>query len=215
MHNSPSSPASIASPSVPITLPRKCEHTVPYPIGTVCSHLRGKVIGTEGEAIDAGDEGELCIAGRGVMQGYWELPEQTARGFIVDPDGTRWYRTGDVVVEEAGGVYTYRGRRDRMVKRRGYRVELGEIEGGLYQHPRVKEAAVVATPDEEAGVRVTAFLSVREGSSPSLVEMKRFAAERLPLYMVPDRFVWLEALPKTSTDKVDYQQLKATAKDKA
>ena len=183
------------------------ERTVPYPIGTVCSHLRGKVIGTEGEAIDAGDEGELCIAGRGVMQGYWELPEQTARGFIVDPDGTRWYRTGDVVVEEAGGVYTYRGRRDRMVKRRGYRVELGEIEGGLYQHPRVKEAAVVATPDEEAGVRVTAFLSVREGSSPSLVEMKRFAAERLPLYMVPDRFVWLEALPKTSTDKVDYQQL--------
>ena len=73
----------------------------------------------------------------------------------------------------------------------------------------------MATPDEEAGVRVTAFLSVREGSSPSLVEMKRFAAERLPLYMVPDRFVWLEALPKTSTDKVDYQQLKATAKDKA
>jgi acyl-coenzyme A synthetase/AMP-(fatty) acid ligase len=149
------------------------------------------------------------------MQGYWELPEQTARGFIVDPDGTRWYRTGDVVVEEAGGAYTYRGRRDRMVKRRGYRVELGEIEGGLYQHPRAKEVAVVATPDEEAGVRVTAFLSVREGAPPSLVEMKRFAAERLPLYMVPDRFVWLEALPKTSTDKVDYQQLKAMSQDRA
>jgi len=191
------------------------ERTVPYPIGTVCSHLRAKVVGTEGEAIAAGDEGELCIAGRGVMQGYWELPEQTARGFIVDPDGTRWYRTGDVVVEEAGGVYTYRGRRDRMVKRRGYRVELGEIEGGLYQHPRAKEVAVVATPDEEAGVRVTAFLSVREGAPPSLVEMKRFAAERLPLYMVPDRFVWLEALPKTSTDKVDYQQLKAMSQDRA
>jgi amino acid adenylation domain-containing protein len=190
------------------------ERTVPYPIGAVCSHLRGKVIGPEGETVGAGDEGELCITGRGVMQGYWELPEQTARGFIVDADDTRWYRTGDVVVEEAGGIYTYRGRRDRMVKRRGYRVELGEIEGGLYQHPRVKEVAVVATPDEEAGVRVTAFLSVREGAPPSLVEMKRFAAERLPLYMVPDRFTWLEALPKTSTDKVDYQALKAMVQDK-
>ena len=191
------------------------ERTVPYPIGTVCSHLRGKVIGTEGETVRPGEEGELCIAGRGVMQGYWELPEQTARGFIVDPDDTRWYRTGDVVVEDAGGIYTYRGRRDRMVKRRGYRVELGEIEGGLYQHPRVKEVAVVATPDEEAGVRVTAFLSVREGALPSLVEMKRFAAERLPLYMVPDRFHWLESLPKTSTDKIDYQQLKTISQDRS
>ena len=96
-----------------------------------------------------------------------------------------------------------------MVKRRGYRVELGEIEGGLYQHPRVKEVAVLAAPDEEAGVWITAFLSCRAGSPPSLIEMKRFAAEHLPLYMVPDRYVWLDDLPKTSTDKIDYQRLKA------
>ena len=60
-----------------------------------------------------GDEGELCIAGRGVMRGYWSLPEQTERGFFVDCHGTRWYRTGDIVVESPPGNYVYRGRRDR------------------------------------------------------------------------------------------------------
>jgi len=192
-----------------IVLPVPPERTVPYPIGAVCSHLRAKVIGDSGEEVPLGEEGELCIAGRGVMQGYWELPDQTSRGFVVDPLGARWYRTGDVVVEDADHVFTYRGRRDRMVKRRGYRVELGEIEAGLYQHAKIKEAAVVATPDEELGVRITAFLSCRDAAPPSLIELKRFCAERLPLYMVPDRFVWQDQLPKTSTDKIDYQRLKA------
>ena len=77
------------------------------------------------------------------MQGYWDLPEQTrARLPRSTPTGARWYRTGDVVVEARDGDYVYLGRRDRMVKRRGYRVELGEIEAGLYRHPAVKEAAV-------------------------------------------------------------------------
>ncbi|HVF62995.1 MAG TPA: hypothetical protein VNE58_03255 [Casimicrobiaceae bacterium] len=117
-----------------------------------------------------------------------------------------WYRTGDVVIEGRDGELTYRGRRVRMVKRRGYRVELGEIEAGLYQHPRVKEPAVVATSDEEAGIRITAFLSCRDAARPTLIEIKRFCAERLPLYMVPDRFAWHDELPKTSTDKIDYQR---------
>jgi amino acid adenylation domain-containing protein len=185
------------------------DRTAPYPIGKVCSHLSAKVIDDTGEPAASGEEGELCITGRGVMQGYWELPEQTARGFLVDANGAHWYRTGDVVVEGADHNFVYRGRRDRMVKRRGYRVELGEIESSLYQHPKVKEVAVIATPDEEAGVRITAFLSCRDDPPPSLVEIKRFCAERLPLYMVPDRFTWHDQLPKTSTDKIDYQRLKA------
>jgi acyl-CoA synthetase (AMP-forming)/AMP-acid ligase II len=142
------------------------------------------------------------------MQGYWSLPEQTARGFFTDADGSKWYRTGDIVIEEPAGNYIYRGRRDRMVKRRGYRVELGEIEAGLYQHAAVKEAAVLALPDEESGVRIIAFLSTKEGQRMSLIEMKRFCSERLPLYMIPDKFSWHDALPKTSTDKIDYQRLK-------
>jgi acyl-CoA synthetase (AMP-forming)/AMP-acid ligase II len=162
----------------------------------------------EGHVIRAGDEGELCVSGRGVMQGYWGLPEQTTRGFLTDAAGVRWYKTGDIVVEGPDRNYTYLGRRDRMVKRRGYRVELGEIEAALYQHSAIKEAAVIALPDEEAGVRITAFLSCREPMRPSLIELKRFCSERLPLYMIPDTFSWQPTLPKTSTDKTDYQRLK-------
>jgi len=191
-----------------VELPVPAERTAPYPIGAVCSHLLGRVVDEDGKLVPFGTEGELCITGRGVMQGYWSLPEQTARGFFVDSNETRWYRTGDIVVEESPGSYIYRGRRDRMVKRRGYRVELGEIEAGLYQHAAVKEAAVVAFPDEEAGVRIVAFLSAQDGQRLSLIEMKRFCSERLPLYMIPDKFSWHDALPKTSTDKIDYQRLK-------
>jgi amino acid adenylation domain-containing protein len=191
-----------------VALPVPDDRTVPYPIGSVCSHLSGRVIDEEGQPVAPGGQGELVISGPGVMQGYWDLPEQTARGFIQSADGTRWYRTGDIVVEEPAGTYIYRGRRDRMVKRRGYRVELGEIEAGLYKHPGIKEAAVIATPDEEAGIAITAFLSSRDGKPVSMIALKRFCAENLPIYMIPDRFSWQDALPKTSTDKIDYQRLK-------
>jgi acyl-coenzyme A synthetase/AMP-(fatty) acid ligase len=97
------------------------------------------------------------------------------------------------------------------VKRRGYRIELGEIERGLYLHPSIREAAVVAVPDAE-GVRISAFLSLKAGeSAPSLIQFKTFCAANLPSYMSPDRFVIVEALPRTSTDKIDYQGLKAQA----
>lgn len=184
------------------------ERTAPYPIGAVCSHLQGKVVDENGATLAAGAEGELCIAGRGVMQGYWGRPDLTAAGFLVAADGTRWYRTGDLVVLDGDGNYTYRGRRDRMVKRRGYRVELGEIEAGLYRHPQIKEAAVIALPAEDAGVSIVACLAGNAAPRPSLVEMKRFCADNLPMYMIPDRFCWYDELPKTSTDKVDYQRLK-------
>ncbi|HRH86373.1 MAG TPA: amino acid adenylation domain-containing protein [Rubrivivax sp.] len=191
--------------------PVPSERSTPYPIGVVCSHLRGRVLDEQGNDMPHGAEGELCIAGRGVMQGYWALPEQSARAFHVAPDGTRWYRTGDIVTEGEGGCFTYRGRRDRMVKRRGFRIELGEIEAGLYRHPAIKEAAVIAVADADAAVSIVAFLSWHGDKRPSLIEIKRFCAENLPLSMLPDRFSWHESLPKTSTDKVDYQRLKDMA----
>lgn len=191
-----------------VVLPVPPERSTPYPIGQTCSHLRSRVLDESGADVPQGAEGELCIAGRGVMAGYWALPEQTGRSFHVDASAVRWYRTGDIVTMDADGCHTYRGRRDRMVKRRGYRVELGEIESGLYRHPNVKEAAVVAFADGEAGLTITAFLSSREPKRPSLIEIKRFCSEQLPLYMIPDKFSWHDSLPKTSTDKVDYQRLK-------
>ena len=95
------------------------------------------------------------------MLGYWNLPERTASAFHVDPDGGRWYRTGDLVSEDADGNVLFSGRRDRMVKRRGYRVELGEIEAALYRHPQIVEAAVVALADGEDGVSINAFVAGR------------------------------------------------------
>jgi acyl-CoA synthetase (AMP-forming)/AMP-acid ligase II len=94
-----------------------------------------------------------------------------------------------------------------MVKRRGFRVELGEIEACLYKHPSVREAAVVAVPGED-GVRIKSFLSTKDGSRLSLIALKAFCSENLPLYMIPDTFAFLPEIPKTSTDKTDYMKLR-------
>jgi amino acid adenylation domain-containing protein len=184
------------------------EQTQPFPIGKACSHYELKVVDQEGQVVMRGQEGELCGSGPGIMDGYWQLPERTAPAFLVDQDGRRWYKTGDIVVEGVDGVYTFIGRRDRMIKKRGYRVELGEIEAGLYRHPAVKEAAVIAVSDEAYGVRIKAFLSCHEQQRLSLIELKRFCIENLPQYMVPDLFSFHDLLPKTSTDKINYQTLK-------
>ena len=178
----------------------------PYPIGKVCENDRGLVVDESDRPVARGEEGELLIAGGTVMRGYWNLPERSARAFHVDESGERWYRTGDLVREEARGDLIFVGRRDRMVKRRGYRVELGEIESALYRHPDVAEAAVVALPSED-GVRIEAFVSRTDGGKGSIIEMKTFCSKEIPLYMIPDRFVFRPALPKTSTDKIDYQAL--------
>ncbi len=182
--------------------------TKPFPIGKTCSHLRSRVVDENGRDVPRGSEGELIIAGPGITQGYWKLPENTARAFFTDDAGVPWYRTGDVVVEMPEGDFDFLGRRDRMVKRRGYRIELGEIESALYRHPSIKEAAAVSLADADGGVLIQAFLACHEGKRPSIIELKRFCTENLPQYMIPDRFSFQESLPKTSTDKMDYQRLK-------
>jgi amino acid adenylation domain-containing protein len=180
--------------------------TEPVPIGKACPHCQPLVVDESGSAVAVGAEGELCITGPSVLQGYWNLPENTAGAFLPGRD-IRWYRTGDIVIELPDGNYKFLGRRDRMVKKRGYRIELGEIEVALYRHPAIKEAAVLAFPEDD-GVPIKAFTSARDGSKLSVIELKKFCSENLPLYMVPDHFCFLESLPKTSTDKIDYQKLK-------
>ncbi len=185
------------------------ERTEPFPIGKVCSHLRGIVVDVDERPVPPGAEGELCISGPAVMQGYWNRPEWTQRAFLASGTGERWYRTGDLVIEEPDGNYRFLGRKDRMVKKRGYRIELGEIEACLYRHPDVREAAVVALPDEEVGLRILAHLATRDGKRLSGIAMKQFCSEQVPVYMIPDAFRFHPALPKTSTDKIDYQTLKS------
>jgi amino acid adenylation domain-containing protein len=190
---------------VPREIP--ADRTEPFPIGKTCEHLECMVIDQDGSVVPRGEEGELVVWGPGVMVGYWNLPEQNAAAFL-EAGGKRWYHTGDLVVEEPNGDYIFHGRRDRMVKRRGYRVELGEIEAGLATHPQAREVAVVALPDRDAGVKIKAFLALKDGVRPSIIEMKAFSMEKLPKYMIPDTFTFVDALPRTSTDKIDYQTLK-------
>jgi L-proline---[L-prolyl-carrier protein] ligase len=189
---------------VPRLIPES--QTEPVPIGKACPYCAPLVVDEPGSEVAVGAEGELCIAGSSVMEGYWKLPENTAKAFLPGRN-IRWYRTGDIVVELPDGNYKFLGRRDRMIKKRGYRIELGEIEVALYRHPAIKEAAVLAFPDDD-GVPIKAFTSTRDGSKLSIIELKKFCSENLPLYMVPDLFCSLGSLPKTSTDKVDYQKLK-------
>lgn len=188
-----------------IPLPVPEDRTEPYPIGWPCSHCEALVL-DEGERVEAGAEGLLYIAGPAVFSGYWGRPAETAAAFI-ERDGTHWYNTGDVVKENGAEGLLYVGRRDRMIKRRGYRIELGEIESCLYRHPAITGAAVIAVPHPQTGMRVFAYLVATDDARPSIVELKIFCNRHLPAYMNPDAFVFLEALPRTSTNKVNYQDL--------
>jgi amino acid adenylation domain-containing protein len=180
----------------------------PLPIGGVCSDDEAMVVDPSGRIVERGDEGELLIAGGSVMLGYWDLKEQNEKAFHLDAAGRAWYRTGDIVKEQEPGLFIYLGRRDRMVKRRGFRVELGEIEVALSKHPDVSEAAVIARQDSDGQLSVEAFLAWSATEAPSVLQLKKYCSGVLPSYMVPDRFRFLPSLPKTSTDKIDYQKLK-------
>lgn len=183
------------------------DRTTAYPIGPPCSHCKALVLDEPGGTeVPRGEEGLLYIAGPSVFQGYWNRAVENAGAFI-ERDGDRWYNTGDVVREDRDEGFLYLGRRDRMVKRRGYRIELGEIERALYQHTQLREAAVVSLAAEDTGVRIVAFVVPHPGERPSIIDLKTFCARSLSAYMNPDLFHFLEALPRTSTNKVDYQGL--------
>ncbi|MEH6593014.1 MAG: amino acid adenylation domain-containing protein [Halioglobus sp.] len=191
---------------VPTPIPE--DASLPRRIGAVCSGDTARVVDPKGVDVAVGEEGELWIEGDSVHLGYWNLPEKNAEAFSRDSANRRWYKTGDLVTDQGGSDFLFLGRRDRMVKRRGFRVELGEIENTLYKHPNITEAALVALPDEDSGVQLRAYVQWSGADSPSILQLKRFASENLLNYMIPDRFIFLDTLPKTSTDKIDYQQLK-------
>lgn len=194
-----------------VPLPIPPDRTEPLPIGPACSHVATSIRHENGQEQAQGSEGELCVQGPPVMRGYWNRPERTAGAFHGPAgDDQSWYRTGDIV-RDSGEGYVFLGRRDRMVKRRGHRVELGEVEARLHRHPELVEGAAIAVTDEQGGVRIEAFLCWRDARRPSLLSLRRFCTEHLPASMIPDRFHHRESLPKTSTDKVDYQSLRSLA----
>lgn len=187
--------------------PRRRPPTVP--IGHPLPNTRAVVLDSRLEPQPVGVPGELCLGGTGVARGYVEQPEQTASVFVADPfavdSGARLYRTGDRARYLRDGTIEFLGRLDDQVKIRGYRVEPAEIEAVLIQHPSVGQAAVVARPAEDGELRLLAYI-VTTGK-PGGEELQAFARESLPAYMVPSRFVPLDALPFTGSGKVDRRAL--------
>ncbi|HET8568509.1 MAG TPA: amino acid adenylation domain-containing protein [Candidatus Limnocylindria bacterium] len=187
--------------------------TTPVPIGRACANFGVFAVTAEGALVSApGQIGELVVRGPGVALGYWGRPERTARSFVQNPLHDRYpeitYRTGDLVTPDERGDWVYLGRSDHQIKSRGYRIELGEIESALYAHPGVREAAVVAVPDDLIGNRIHAVVVPAPGG-PGEAELQAFCAERLPRYMVPESVEFRSALPRTLNGKVDRVQLAA------
>jgi amino acid adenylation domain-containing protein len=183
--------------------------TQPVPIGTACENLEVFAVDEEGKLVtEPGREGELWVRGSGVAQGYWGDPGKTARGFVRNPFQPYFeevaYRTGDLVILDPDGTnWRYVGRRDHMVKSRGYRIELGEIEAALYGCEWVKEAAVVAIPDDLLGNRLAAFIVPLEGKNLTIKDLQAHCGQSLPRYMIPEFIEFRASLPKTSTGKID------------
>jgi amino acid adenylation domain-containing protein len=184
------------------------EQTVPIPIGKPCANTDTFIVDDEGRKVTIpGESGELYVRGPSLMQGYWRLADKTAKVLVPNPFQTNFhelvYKTGDIVTLDKDGNYLFLGRRDGMIKTRGYRVELGEVESVIYGHPGIKEVAVLPVPDEILGNRLRAVISLQEGFSLTRDDIAGFCSERLPKYMVPDLIEFRDVLPKTSTGKTD------------
>lgn len=173
------------------------ERTRPVPIGRACSGDTVWAAREDGSRAEPGEEGVLMVEGPTVMVGYWGHP----------PHGAGPYVTGDLVRQNPDGDYEYVGRRDGMVKVRGFRIELGEIEAALAAHGAIRDAAVVVTgAGVEARLTAVAVGDPAE-ARPTLLEVKRHCADRLPRYMIVDRLRWLDALPRSANGKIDRKKI--------
>jgi amino acid adenylation domain-containing protein len=190
-------------------VPRLSEASVAsIPIGKACSNTEVFAISDEGKVVaHPGENGELYVRGPTVMQGYWGDREKTNRLLVPNPLNPsvdeKVYKTGDLVTLDEEGNYVYLGRRDGMIKTRGYRVELGDIEAAIYSHPGVKEAVVVPVPDEMVGNLLHAFITPNDGATLTREEVRAFCGSKLPRYMVPDTVSFMMSIPKTSSGKMD------------
>nr|ATD12179.1 SphA [Serratia marcescens] len=183
------------------------------PIGSRIPDLRLYLLGADGEPVPMGAIGELYVGGEGVARGYLNRPELTAERFLDDPfnraPGARMYRTGDLARYLPGGDIEYLGRNDQQVKIRGFRIECGEVEAQLSTDPRVRSVAVDAIDDGDGGKRLVAWVvPAPEAERATLATgLRQHLQARLPDYMVPVAYVWLEALPLTGNGKLDKRAL--------
>ena len=182
--------------------PRNGLPPIGFPIDNVRIHLLDEKL----REVPTGVPGEIYIGGDGVARGYRNRPDLTAERFILDPfntDGGRLYRTGDLGRTLASGEIAFLGRIDDQIKIRGYRIELGEINALLNEHPSVQASVVIAREDLPGDKRLVAYIVPVAGSHRDEESLREAIRQRLPDYMEPTAFVWMESLPLTPNGKID------------
>jgi len=179
------------------------------PIGNPVQNVELQVVDEAGRPVRPGVPGELWIGGAGVARGYWRRPETTAASFVTASfdagPARRYYRSGDRAVRQPDGTFAFLGRLDGQFKLRGHRVEPGEVESALAQHPDVRIAAVALRPSAR-GDRLVAWV-VPTGDALDRTALRAHLLERLPDYMVPAVYLALAELPVTPNGKLDRKAL--------
>lgn len=195
------------SRKIPSFLPEDFDHRI---IGTGCSHLKCKLLVNEVlQEPTIGTEGELVISGPAVSQGYFGTAAELSSEKFINIEGNHWYRMGDWAVVNDQLEFKLMGRIDRMVKKRGNRIELDEIEKAIAKHTLVDRSGVVAIQSEDELVIIAFIETVPDAENFDLEGLQRFVRDQLPNYMIPDIWNRLDKIPLTSTHKIDYQSLKA------
>ena len=179
----------------------------PSVIGVPIPDLQVHLLDEHANPVPAGTAGEIYVGGAGVGRGYWNRPELTAQKFVPDPfkPGTaaRLYRSGDLARHLSNGELEYLGRIDQQVKIRGFRIELGEISALLNAHPGVRDSLVVVGNGTGGEPALFAYLIKSLDTQVNIADVRQMLRERLPEYMVPSAFTWIESFPLTVNGKLD------------
>lgn len=175
------------------------------PIGRCCSYDQSLLVDEQFNLItEANQAGQLLIAGLSLFSGYWGNEEKTAQAFVQIQNQT-YYQTGDIVYMNASGEYVYSHRKDEMVKRNGYRIELSEIESCMQKMQEIMQLAAVYI---EAKKEIICYYSSHTLGDIDVLLLKTHCLKYIPSYMIPDKFVYLTSFPTTVSGKIDKQQLK-------